>query len=78
MPAKFGTHTIMQKDIDQLERVQKFALRMCAKQWDVDYTDLLTHFNLPSLANHRHYLSLSTMSVADLGGVPGVLEPPST
>ena len=51
----------MQKYIDQLERVQKFALRMCAKQWDVDYTDLLTHFNLPSLANHRRYLSLSTM-----------------
>ena len=51
----------MQKDIDQLERVQKFALRMCVKQWDVDYTDLLTHFNLPSLANCRRYLSLNTM-----------------
>ena len=51
----------MQKDIDQLERVQKFALQMCAKQWDVDYTDLLTHFNLPSLAIRRGYLSLSTL-----------------
>ena len=51
----------MQKDIDQLERVQTFTLRMYDKQWDVDYTDLLTHFNLPSLANRRCYLSLSTM-----------------
>jgi len=30
----------LQKDIDQLERVQKFALNMCAKQWDLGYTEL--------------------------------------
>ena len=51
----------LQKDIGQLERVQKFALRMCAKQWDIEYTDLLNYFNLPSLVNRRRYLSLSTM-----------------
>jgi len=27
----------LQKDIDQLECVQKLALRMCAKQWDLGY-----------------------------------------
>ena len=51
----------LQKDIDQLERVQKFALRMCAKQWDLGYADLLNLFNVPSLVDRRNYLSLCTM-----------------
>ena len=51
----------LQKDIDQFERVQKFALRMCAKQWDLGYADLLNLFNAPSLVDRRNYLSLCTM-----------------
>ena len=50
----------MQKDIDQLERVQTFALRMCAKQWDLG-AELLNLFNVPSLMQRRKYLNLCTM-----------------
>ena len=48
----------LQKDI---ERVQKFALRMCAKQWDLGYAELLNLFNVPSLMHRRKYLNLCTM-----------------
>ena len=47
-----------QKDIDQLECVQKFALRMCAKQWDLGYAELLNRFKVSSLGDRRNYLSL--------------------
>ena len=48
-------------DINSLENVQKFALRMCAKQWDSSYNDLLQLFSLPSLQQRRLYLDLFTM-----------------
>ena len=43
-------------DIDELERVQKLALHLCTKQWDINYENLL-----PSLADRRHYLRLCVM-----------------
>ena len=45
-------------EIDQLERVQKFALRVCLKSWDTDYEDLLSISNLPSLQKRRMLTSL--------------------
>ena len=45
-------------EIDQLERVQKFALRVCLKSWDTDYEDLLSTSNLPSLQKCRMLTSL--------------------
>ena len=51
----------LQKDIDQLESAQKFALCMCAKQWDLGYAELLNRFKVPSLRDCRNYLSLRTM-----------------
>ena len=45
-------------EIDQLERVQKFALRVCLKSWDTDYEDLLSISNLPSLQKRRMLASL--------------------
>ena len=48
-------------EINSLEDVQKFALRMCAKHWDSGYDDLLQLFSLSSLQQHRLYLDLSTM-----------------
>ena len=33
---------------------------MCAKQWDLGYPDLLNLLNVPSLVDHRNYLSLGT------------------
>jgi len=43
----------LQKDIDQLERVQKFALHMGAKQRDLGYAELLNRFKVPSLGDRR-------------------------
>ena len=45
-------------EIDQLERVQKFALRVCLTSWDTDYEDLLSISNLPSLQKHCMLTSL--------------------
>ena len=48
----------LQRDIKSLESVQKFALRICSKQWDAAYQELLEMFSLPSLENRRLYLKL--------------------
>ena len=42
-----------------LERVQKLAVRMCAKDWSASYYDLLSDFNLPTLNERRKLLKLS-------------------
>ena len=47
------------KHINQLEVIQKFALKMCFKTWsNVSYSDLLQYSNLPSLADRRKFLNL--------------------
>ena len=51
----------LQKDIDCLEGVQKFALRMCSKQWKVGYHNLRASFGVPSLSDRRLYLNLCMM-----------------
>ena len=48
----------LQKDIDRLEGVQKFALRMSSKQWKVGYHNLRAYFGVPSLSDRRLYLNL--------------------
>jgi len=40
------------------ESLQKFALRMCMRDWNADYATLLESCNLPTLASRRHYLKL--------------------
>ena len=47
------------KDINKLEAVQKFTLRMCSKGWEANYHDLLDYYQTPNLAARRHYLGLS-------------------
>ena len=49
------------KDTNKLESVQKFALKMCLKQWDLGYQDLLDLSQLPTLENRRLYLKLCTL-----------------
>ena len=49
------------KNIEKLERVQVFALRLCVKQRDLDYPSLLFISDLPTLAAHRKYFSLCSM-----------------
>ena len=47
------------KHIDLIERVQKFALKVCTKSWNSTYDDLLSQTDLPSLAQRRLQLKLS-------------------
>ena len=47
------------KHKDAIERVQKFALKVCNKDWNSSYSDLLTQANLPPLAQRRLELKLS-------------------
>ena len=51
-----GSH--QQGLITSLERVQKFALKVCTKNWNSDYESLHQLYNLPTLASRRHYLKL--------------------
>ena len=48
----------LQKDIASIERVQKFALRVCFKAWSLNYQDLLELSHLQSLQGRRSFLSL--------------------
>ena len=46
------------QDIQHLESVQKLALRVSSKQWDLGYSELLDTCNLPTLENQRLYMKL--------------------
>ena len=45
-------------DITELEKVQKYALKVCMKSWDTSYEDLLATSNVPSLEFRRKYNSV--------------------
>ena len=49
---------VLIKDINKLEHVQKFARRMCTKQWNMSYEDLLEKCYVPELTTKRDHLSL--------------------
>ena len=51
----------MLKDVQLLEKVQKFALRICSKCYLAEYEELLELFDIPSLENRRLFLSLCTL-----------------
>jgi len=55
-----GAYAHLAKDTSALEKVQKFGLRICSRNWNASYQELLDTFHLPSLENRRLYLSLST------------------
>ena len=46
------------KDINSLESVQKFALKVWLKQWNMPYCQLLNQSHLPDLGTRRKHLSL--------------------
>ena len=50
----------LKKNIDELENTQKMALRICARQWDLSYGDLLLNSKILTLAAQQEYLSLCT------------------
>ena len=43
---------------NKLENVQKLGLKLCSKQWDTGYHELLNMFSLPSLKTRRLHLKL--------------------
>jgi len=48
-------------NIYKLEDAQKFALRVCTRQWNMGYQDLLELTNCPTLQNHCLYLKMCTL-----------------
>ena len=46
------------KDIQSLEQTQKFALRMCFRDWSCPYQELLVQAETPSLAERRERAKL--------------------
>ena len=46
----------LSRDIANLEKVQRFALKLCLKSWDVSYYNHLELAGLPTLENRRNYL----------------------
>ena len=49
------------KDIDLLEKIQKFGLKVCTKDWSSGYDELLSKANVPSLAKRRSQARLCNM-----------------
>ena len=58
------------KNIDQLESVQKFALKICAHCWDINYLELLDMFNISNPETRRIYLRLTTFHKVVNGSFP--------
>ena len=50
-----------QKHINQLEKVQKFALKVCFKKWSCSYNHLLQVAQLPTLEEKRRVSKLCTL-----------------
>ena len=46
-------HPHLLTDINKLETVQKFALRLCVKRWDLGYDDLLSMCDLPIYTSYK-------------------------
>ncbi len=44
----------LRKDIKQIEDVQKFALKVCTKNWGTSYNFLLSNCNLNTMADRRN------------------------
>lgn len=51
----------LKRDILKIERVQKFALRVCSKKWRANYDRLLNNFRISTLYGRRKILKLCTL-----------------
>ena len=49
----------LQKDVQRLENIQKFALKLVSHNWSTSYQDLLSLCDLPTLSNRRLHLKLT-------------------
>ena len=48
----------LQRDVNMLENVQKFAMKLITQKWDQGYTQLMEMVDLPTLKNRRLHLKL--------------------
>ena len=48
----------LHKDMQKLELVQKFALKVCLKKWNCSYSELLHESGIPELSDRRKILNL--------------------
>jgi len=48
--------------INMVESIQKFACRVCLRQWDLDYDSVLRLLDIPPLSTRRKYLKITTMN----------------
>ena len=48
----------LRKDINNIEKVQAFALKICLKEWHVNYEVLIETASIPTLEKRRQYLKL--------------------
>ena len=55
-PQVWDPHLV--KDIQLLEKSQKFALRVCTRNWSATYTELLNSTHVPSLSDRRKITTL--------------------
>lgn len=49
----------LQGDTDRLEAVQKFALKLISRQWDLGYEELVSITDVPKLSERRPHLKLA-------------------
>jgi len=65
------------KKITLIENVQKFGLRICAKQWDLGYDELMSNLDVCTLHTRRLEHKLCTMFkiVHNLIAFPPILVP---
>ena len=50
------------KEINRIESVQKFALRMCLKSWKLDYEELLENAHIPTLRSRHNRAGMCHLS----------------
>ena len=46
---------LLKGEIEALEKVQKYALKVCTKSWDASYENLLSKASLPSLQQRNFF-----------------------
>ena len=56
-----GVLSSLRTYINKLENVERFALRVCTKQWSLSYADLIGKCNLVDFMTRRSHLSFSLL-----------------
>ena len=79
-PQVWDPHLV--KNIQLLEKSQKFALRVCTRNWSATYAELLDSTNVPSLSERRKIAKLCQLyklvyKLTDCQNPPVAKKPPS-